>query len=113
MRRLIVPACMDYSKRIAEGVAVKASIGIEAPAERAMVVDLTAGISALLDAQHELEAALAAAPVHGEADEIAHYYRDAVCPAMTQARAQADALENLVGESYWPLPSYRQMLFYV
>ena len=113
LRRLIVPACMDYSKRIAEGVAVKASIGIEAPAERAMVVDLTAGISALLDAQHELEAALAAAPVHGEADEIAHYYRREVCPAMAQARAQADALENLVGESYWPLPSYRQMLFYV
>ena len=113
LRRMIVPACMDYSKRIAEGVAVKASIGIEAPAERALVVDLTAGISALLDAQHELEAALAAAPVHGEPVDIAKYYRDAICPAMAQARAQADALENLVGESYWPLPSYRQMLFYV
>ena len=113
LRRMIVPACMDYSKRIAEGVAVKASIGIEAPAERALVVDLTAGISALLDAQHELEAALAAAPVRGEPVDIAKYYRDAICPAMAQARAQADALENLVGESYWPLPSYRQMLFYV
>ncbi|MBR3866555.1 MAG: glutamine synthetase III [Butyricicoccus sp.] len=113
LRRLIVPACMDYSKRIAEGVAVKASIGIEAPAERALAVDLTAGISALIDAQHALEAALAAAPARGEADEIAFYYRREVCPAMAQARAQADALENLVGESYWPLPSYRQMLFYV
>ncbi|MBQ8144552.1 MAG: glutamine synthetase type III, partial [Butyricicoccus sp.] len=113
LRRLIVPACIDYSKRIAEGVAVKTSIGIDAPAERALAVDLTSGIAALLDAQHALEAALAAAPTRGEAYDVATYFHDAVCPAMEQARAQADALENMVGEAYWPLPSYRQMLFYV
>ena len=113
LRRLIVPACLDYSKRIAEGVAVKTSIGIDAPAERALAADLTAGISALLDAQHTLEAALAAAPVHGEAAEIAEYFHAEVCPVMEQARAQADALENMVGEDCWPLPSYRKMLFYV
>ena len=39
--------------------------------------------------------------------------RDEVIPAMVSLRAQVDAMEQLCGEDYWPVPSYNQMLFYV
>ena len=30
---------------------------------------------------------------------------------MADVRAACDALELLVGDAYWPLPKYREMLF--
>ncbi len=30
---------------------------------------------------------------------------------MAEVRAACDALEGLVGDEYWPLPKYREMLF--
>ena len=112
LRRQIVPACLSYSKGIAEGVAVKASIGIDALAERELAAELTAHIADLLQAQKGIEAALQKVPT-GEVDEIAFYFHDSVLPAMEIARQHADTLETLVGEEYWPLPSYRKMLFYI
>lgn len=34
-----------------------------------------------------------------------------VCGMMIDVRTQADKLENLVADSYWPLPKYREMLY--
>jgi glutamine synthetase len=34
-----------------------------------------------------------------------------VLPAMLKVRAAADALEELVADEYWPLPSYQELLF--
>ena len=112
LRRQIIPACLSYSKQVADGVAVKASIGIDAPVERAMAADLTAHIAYLADAQKAIEKAVADAP-SGDVAGIAMYYRDEVLPAMEKARVCADTLETMVGEECWPLPSYRKMLFYV
>ncbi len=30
---------------------------------------------------------------------------------MAEVRAASDALELLIGDEYWPLPKYREMLF--
>ena len=46
-----------------------------------------------------------------EIHEKAHHVRDHVLPAMMQVRQSADALEKVVADKHWPLPSYRQMLF--
>jgi len=37
--------------------------------------------------------------------------RDNVVPAMGAVRAAADRLEKVVPDDYWPLPTYRDMLF--
>ncbi len=112
LARQIIPACLDYSKKVAEGVAVKSSIGIDAPVERALAADLTAHTADLFAAKQRIDEALAGVP-KAEILEVAHYYKDHVVPAMESARTIADALEVMVGEQYWPLPSYRKMLFYV
>ena len=43
----------------------------------------------------------------------AMYYCKTVIPAMEAARADADQLETLTDQSYWPFPTYSDLLFYV
>ena len=45
--------------------------------------------------------------------ENARYYHDEVFAAMQSLRAVADELETIVGESYWPYPTYDELLFNV
>ena len=44
---------------------------------------------------------------------LAHalHYRDHVLPAMSKVRVAADALETVVSDELWPLPTYQEMLF--
>ena len=48
---------------------------------------------------------------NGEAEKHAKYFRDKVIPAMTALREVGDALEQIVPQTLWPLPTYREMLF--
>jgi glutamine synthetase len=43
--------------------------------------------------------------------EKAHHMRDNVLPAMLEVRKAADALEKVVSNKHWPLPSYQEMVF--
>ena len=109
--KLILPAVLEYSGKLAENVAVKKSIGVNAPAETAMVQTLTDKAAALADKKAALETVLANVPADTEA--AAHYYHDSVIAAMDDARAIADELEMMVGKKYWPFPTYGDLLFYV
>ncbi len=109
--RLVVPACVRYSKELADGVAVKRSLGVDAPAEAALMGEITSRTAALLSARETLARAASAIPEEDVA--AARWCADEVLPAMEAARAQADGLEALVGKEAWPLPSYSDLLFYV
>ena len=124
LRKLILPACAKFSRDLAEGVALKKQIGVDAPAEVEMVcrvTDKTAALSAAQDVlAHKVEAAkdvlteaFAVAPGGVGARKLSRYYRDEVLPAMKDARKLADELENLVSKEYWPFPTYSDILFYV
>ena len=109
--RLVVPACVRYSKELADGVAVKRSLGVDAPAEAALMGEITSRTAALLSAREMLARAASAIPEEDVA--AARWCADEVLPAMEAARAQADGLEALVGKEAWPLPSYSDLLFYL
>ncbi|MGN1008496.1 MAG: glutamine synthetase type III, partial [Butyricicoccus sp.] len=113
LARQIIPACVAYSNKVAEGVAVKKSIGVDAPAELDMVRALTALTGELYSRQAALQQAVDTVPADGDVLAGAEYYRDEVIPAMNAARAVADKLETMVGETDWPMPTYGKMLFYV
>lgn len=116
LSRQIIPACIAYSNKLAEGVAVKKSIGIDAMEERDMVQQLTEQTAALSKARIALQKTIDDAPAGNDLQSLQHraeYYRDAVIPAMQQCRTIADGLESMVGENDWPLPTYGKMLFYV
>ena len=109
--KLIVPSCVAYSKMMAEGVAAKKSIGIEAPAEATQVKLLTEKTADLMTLKADLENVVAGEP--DELDERAMYEHEAVIPAMEAARKVADELELKVDKKYWSMPTYADLLFYV
>ena len=111
LKKQIVPACIGYSKELAETVALKKSIGVDAPAEVAKVRELTEKTAELIGLQDALEAAVDGSPA--DTTECAMYDHEAVIPAMGAARKVADELELLVAKKAWPFPTYADLLFYV
>ena len=112
LKKQIIPACIAYSGDVAQGVAVKQSIGVPAESETALVRAITDKTAALMERTAALEAAVNAAP-EGDMAGTARYCAETVLPAMEDARALADELELLVGQDHWPFPTYRDLLFYV
>ena len=111
LRKQIIPACISYSSQVAQGAAVKSSLGVSAEGEIALVRTITDKTSALMERAEALDKAVAAVP--GTVGESARYCAEAVLPAMGAARAIADQLELIVDRAHWPFPTYRDLLFYV
>ncbi|MER2054497.1 MAG: glutamine synthetase III [Clostridia bacterium] len=60
-----------------------------------------------------LEVKLAAVPDDDNPLAAARYMHDEIMPAMENLRRSADALEQLTDRSYWPFPTYDELLFSV
>ncbi|MEY8436224.1 glutamine synthetase III [Atopobiaceae bacterium 24-176] len=113
VRHFYLPALYSYSGDLAQTVATKDAIGIESPAERKLLAELTTGITKVTALADELEAKNAEAAAINDPGLLDNAYRDVVIPAMEALRAEVDAMEQVVGHEYWPFPSYNRMLFYV
>lgn len=48
---------------------------------------------------------------HFNGKELAYFYKDQVLPSMNHLRQIIDTLEVYVGKTYWPVPSYTDLLF--
>ena len=109
----ILPAVMKYSKDICDMAASKKAVGIEPSVELSIagkVNTLTVSLSEKIDA---LNSAIVKAQGISDIPEQARVYCDEVFVAMQSLRAVADELETLVGEEYWPFPTYDELLFNV
>lgn len=110
----IIPAITKYLKDLSEAArAVKAAV---ADADCSMQEGLIHKIAALSGSLYKRTEALNATVLdtkdHEEnIEERAQYYKKNVFPAMQELRAVADELETLVGEDYWPFPTYGDLLF--
>lgn len=112
VRQEIVPACIAYEKELAGAVKDKKEIGIAGGAEQSMLSDISALTDTLYTKCTALEKCIADVP-DASPEDIAHYYHDVVIPAMEAVREPADKLESKVGKTYWPFPTYSDILFYV
>ena len=111
LHKQILPACMDFSGKLAQNVAVKKSIGVDSPDETQLVRTLTESTATLSALTGTLEQLLQKGPEGSQ--PASRYYCDQILPAMGQAREAADRLEMLVGKESWPFPTYGDLLFYV
>ncbi len=109
-RRQIMPAAMRYAQELCGGVSGKQALGIHCRAESALVNQLSQHTDSLYDAIELLSRALGNVPK--EAKAAAMYYHDTVIPGMNALRSEADILESLTDKSYWPYPTYSDLLFY-
>ena len=108
--RYILPAALEYQKRIGRSVtAVKQAGGSSAQGKK-----LLGKYTKLVDQFKTQADALAAALEHtgsGSAEKHARYMRDKIVPAMAKLRTVGDEIEVLTPHEIWPLPTYREMLF--
>ena len=110
-RQEILPACLKYTTKLADGVKTKKAIGVDTPHELALVKKLSSLTEELIERIGELESVTEIPEV--DAYAIGMYYKDNVIPAMTLLRETADTLEGLVAKDFWPFPTYTELLYQV
>ncbi len=106
----ILPAAMRYTKDLCDGLVVKKSVGASCHAESVLVRNLSGHTDSLFDAIDILRHALENVPAAPEA--AARYYHDTIVPGMNAIRSEADLLETITDKSYWPYPTYSDLLYY-
>jgi glutamine synthetase len=106
----ILPAAMQYASDLAEGAARKAGIGAPATTEVSLAKRLGECCDRLYENTEALAAGLKAVPKGSR--EAADYFSDVITPLMAAVRKDADLLEKLTAKSYWPYPTYSDILFY-
>jgi glutamine synthetase len=108
--RYILPAALEYQKRVADSVASVKSVGgksVEGKKTLDRLTAMTDDFKRRTDKlQHELEH-----EGNGDAVKHAKHYRDTVILAMAALREAGDELEVVIPHELWPLATYREMLF--
>jgi glutamine synthetase len=111
VKRQILPACVEYSSRLAGAVESISSAGVSADTQKAMLEKLCGLISCLDGSVKNLENATSKAGEIADVPKKAKYYKEFVIEAMSKVRKVADELETIVDAELWPLPTYAEMLF--
>jgi glutamine synthetase len=104
----ILPAALTYQKQLADTAAAVKAAGAEA--DTSLLKDVAALTGKLSSAIAELEKAIAHEGGSSTLDHAKHYAH-VILPAMGKVREAADALEGVVADDLWPLPTYQEMLF--
>lgn len=111
---IILPAALEYQARLASSIAQTKSVssGLDLGPQEKLLKDVVEKINKLktqiehLDAiSHEVD--------EGDSDILSHarFYQEKVIPSMNLVRGTADELEQVVDDSVWPLPKFREMLY--
>ena len=100
-RTLLLPAALKYAADLTPVADSKSGGKL-----RKEVISLADDLASALDSLDKLR---------GESKDDSHgnarHACDKILPAMLKVRAAADALEEVVADEYWPLPSYQELLF--
>jgi len=105
---VILPSALRYLTQLGEAAGAAKTLGVsvelKAPGKVAKLAT---------ELEQSVEALEAAAAHHGakDAHAEAEYLCQKVLPAMAKVRGAADALEGIVADELWPLPTYQEMLF--
>jgi glutamine synthetase len=108
--RYILPAALRYQTEVGQSVAAAKAGGVTSKEGKKLLTDLSKTIDAFKSATDKLAASLDHTNGHSMIKH-AKYMRDSVIPLMNTVREHGDKLEAAIPSEYWPLPTYREMLF--
>jgi glutamine synthetase len=108
--RKILPAVSRYCADLAANVYRKKQYHCPCKAEETLIDRLSHHTDALFEKCEKLSADLRKVP--SGSIEAANYFSNVIVPEMDAVRADADALELLTDKTYWPFPTYSDLLFY-
>jgi glutamine synthetase len=109
---MVQPAALKYLGVVADAAQKSKAAGIKVNPAAAAATTLARQIADLQKRSAALHAAVARAEaMHDAPAKCAQFLTSAGADAMAAVREIADALELAVGDEYWPLPRYREMVF--
>jgi glutamine synthetase len=107
-KTIIYPAAVEYLSKLSSTISSLSGLGIDLDKTTAQsIADLSKSMMATVD---ELSAALQKHDFASTEDKM-QYCSQTLRPLMDKARSYADSLEGEVADSFWPLPTYQEMLF--
>ena len=106
----ILPAALRYSNELSKGFLNKKALGIVSKSEHDLAKRISSACDRLYEKASNLSELLNTIPADTEA--AANYMSQVILPAMESLRAEADILEQLTDKSFWPYPTYSDLLFY-
>ena len=109
----IIPTAMEYATTVAASInAVTAVSGkLDVSTQKDLLEDLCGKLASMSSNTKALEKALEKAQGISDVSQQAAAFRADVYTKMNELRASGDALEKIIAAKYWPLPTYREMLF--
>ncbi len=109
----ILPAVSSYTHELAETALAKKSLCADIPCdyETEIVKELSSLSSAVFSKKKELECHMIEALECGCNTELAAFSKDKILSCMTELRILVDELETKTDASFWPYPSYGDILF--
>ena len=112
-RKQILPAVERYAADVADAAARKKALdpGISCGYEKKLVKKLAVLIDSIDSRTEALDGVIAKLKTLSDVTEKANYIRDEMISRMTELRAAADEAEVMTAESYWPFPTYGDLLF--
>ena len=113
-KKEIIPAVSTYLKDMSTAAAAIKSVVPDADCfmQESIIAKAAALSGSLYKKTEALSAAVLATKEHEEnIEDRAQYYKNSIFPGMQELRAVADELETMVGEEYWPFPTYGDLLF--
>ena len=92
------------------GIQAKKELGFGCYAEESIVRQLSDATDALYRCCEKMQQDLKQIP-QSKMDMV-NYYHEVITENMADMRLHADLLEQLTDKSYWPYPTYSDLLFY-
>jgi len=108
-RTIVFPAAVRYQSELATSLSNLKAIGIEP--DHKTIDRLTKLIADLQEQVGQLESLKEKEDSVKSPEKHCDMVRDEILPMMNTLRETVDALEMLIPDDFWPLPTYQEMLF--
>jgi glutamine synthetase len=109
---MILPACYSYHGMLADAASKAKTAGITSIPQIAAANDVGTLIEQLRERRVAMTEAIERAEhMHEELEACGKFLTSKGADAMAAVRETCDALELMVGDEFWPLPKYREILF--
>ena len=112
-KKEILPAVEAYVSSLVSVASAKRSLDADIPSnyEQKLIKRLSTLVDTIDCRTAALESEMVKLDTMGDFAEEAAFIRDKVIPQMSELRVAADEAETLTAESYWPFPTYGDLLF--
>ena len=112
-KKEILPAVEAYVSSLVSVASAKRSLDTDIPSgyEQKLIKRLATLVDTMDCRTAALESEMVKLDTMSDFAEEAAFIRDKVIPKMSELRVAADEAETLTAESYWPFPTYGDLLF--